>query len=403
MTLSLFPLLLIIILVIMSMLGEAQDMLLYGTVYGLIPLIGVGFLVLVSTVVQDEVGDGYLSVGEDEIVDESEKMFDLGIAESYAGRYGVFDRIKSKEGTYVTMNLLKQPHLFFRDYPLAVLAITFPASLVLLAFTVMAGFAPTSTDGLVSAPVRGTFFWLYLPLYVNFIPLTIFHEWNVRSRNSITNKLSDNLRKLSSANDTGMTLLESLKVVADTSSGRLADEFQTMHAKVNYGTSLKTALREFNNKYHIPRLARTVKLISKAQEASSQITQVLSTAAQASENQDDIERNRKSRTRMQMVIIIMTYVTLLGVMALLKVEFLDTMAGLTQQAAEAESGGGGGGGQFGGGLDIDMLTMLFFHAVTLQGVISGFIAGYIRDVSLMAGLKYVVVLPTLALIVFMMV
>lgn len=402
MTLSLFPLLLIIILVIMSMLGEAQDMLLYGTVYGLIPLIGVGFLVLVSTVVQDEVGDGYLSIEDGEIVDESEKMFDLGIAESYAGRYGVFDRIKSKEGTYVTLNLLKQPHLFFRDYPLAVLAITFPASLVLLAFSIMAGFAPTTLDGVVSSPVRGTFFLLYLPLYVNFIPLTIFHEWNVRSRNSITNQLSDNLRKLSSANDTGMTLLESLKVVADTSSGRLAEEFRTMHAKVNYGTSLKTALREFNNKYHIPRLARTVKLISKAQEASSQITQVLSTAAQASENQDDIERNRKSQTRMQMVIIIMTYVTLLGVMALLKVEFLDTMAGLTQQAAEAE-GGGGGGGQFGGGLDIEMLTMLFFHAVTLQGIISGFIAGYIRDVSLMAGLKYVVVLPTLALIVFMMV
>ena len=165
-----------------------------------------------------------------------------------------------------------------------------------------------------------------------------------------------------------------------------------MYAKVNYGTSLKTALREFNNGYHIPRLARTVKLISKAQEASSQITEVLSTAAQASENQDDIERDRKSRTRMQMVIIIMTYVTLLGVMALLKVEFLETMAGLTEQASDS--------GQFGGGLDIDMLTMLFFHAVTLQGIISGTIAGYIRAVSLMAGLKFIVVLPTLALVVF---
>ncbi len=60
MTLSLFPLLLIIILVIMSMLGEAQSRLLYATVYGLIPLTGVGFLVLVSTVKQDEIGDGSL-------------------------------------------------------------------------------------------------------------------------------------------------------------------------------------------------------------------------------------------------------------------------------------------------------------------------------------------------------
>ena len=401
MTLSLFPLLLIIILVIMSMLGEAQDMLLYGTVYGLIPLIGVGFLVLVSTVVSDEVGDGYLRPDDGSPDHGSGGMFSLGIVDSYAGRASVFDRIRSREGTYVTGRILRRPDLFFKDNPLVTLAITVPASLVLVAVAVRSGAAPTTIDGMIDAPVRGTFFWVYLPLYLALVPLAVFYEWNVRSRRAITNTLSDNLRKLSSANDTGMTLLESLKIVADTSSGQLAGEFRTMHAKVNYGTSLKTALREFNNSYRIPRLARTVKLISKAQEASSQITQVLSTAAQASENQDDIERDRKSRTRMQMVIIIMTYVTLLGVMALLKVEFLDTMAALVDTADGGGGGGPGAGGGFGGGLDVDELTMLFFHAVTLQGIISGVIAGYIREVSVLASLKFVVVLPTLALVVFM--
>ncbi|MFB6131014.1 MAG: flagella assembly protein j, partial [Salinigranum sp.] len=149
------------------------------------------------------------------------------------------------------------------------------------------------------------------------------------------------------------------------------------------------------NKYHIPRLARTVKLISKAQEASSQITAVLNTAAQASENQDDIERERKSRTRMQVAIILMTYLTLLAVMAILKTQFLDVMAGLTQQA----SGGGGGAGpaQFGGGVDTAALSLLFFHAVTLQAMLSGFISGYIRNADLLAGVKFVVVLMTIAL------
>lgn len=400
MTLSLFPLLLIIILVIMSMMGEAQDFLLYVTVYGLIPLIGVGFLVLVSTVVQDEVGDGYLRDQDGNIVEESGSMLDVGLVKRYTGEYAIFERVKNKEGTYLTLNLLKKPHYFFRDYPLAVLAITLPGTIVLLVFSILAGFAPTTLDGFIEAPVRATAFWVYMPLYVNGIPLVIFYEWNVRSRRQITNKLSDYLRKLSSANDTGMTLLDSLNVVSQTSSGKLADEFETMHAKVNYGTNLDVALREFNNKYYIPRLARTVKLISKAQEASSQITQVLSTAAQASENQDDIERERKSRTRMQVVIIIMTYVTLLGVMALLKVEFLDTMAGLV---SETGNGAGDDGMGFGGGLDIEMLTLLFFHAVTIQAIISGFIAGYIREVSIMAGLKYVVILPTLSLIVFMII
>ncbi|MFT4880623.1 MAG: flagellar protein FlaJ, partial [Salinirussus sp.] len=232
------------------------------------------------------------------------------------------------------------------------------------------------------------------------VPLAVFYEWNVRSRRGVLGSLSDNLRKLASANDTGMTLLESVRVVSDTSSGKLADEFETMHAKVNYGTSLKEALREFNNSYHIPRLARTVKLIGEAQEASHQIQDVLSTAAQASENQDDIDRERRARTRMQMVIIIMTYFTLLGVMALLKLQFLEVMAGLAQSAGG--SGGGSGANPAGSfsGVDTEVLSLLFFHAVTLQAVISSFIAGYIRNVELVSGVKYAVALSTVALLVW---
>jgi flagellar protein FlaJ len=247
---------------------------------------------------------------------------------------------------------------------------------------------------MIANPVRGTFFWVYVPLYLNLLPLAVFYEWNQRSRKAIVGNLSENLRKLASANDTGMTLLESIRVVADTSAGRLSDEFETMHAKVNYGTSLKDALREFNNNYHVPRLARTVKLISEAQEASSQIQDVLSTAAQASENQDDIDRERIARTRMQVVIILMTYLTLLGVMALLKTQFLDVMSGL------GGSGGGSGAG-FGGSVDTQQLSMLFFHAVTMQALLSSFIAGYIRDVDLISGVKFAVILPTIALVVWM--
>nr|WP_283102379.1 type II secretion system F family protein [Haloplanus sp. XH21] len=403
MTLSLFPLLLIIILVIMSMLGEAQSVMLYGTVYGLIPITGVMFLVLVSTVKQDEPGDGYLDPGSGEESLQSagqDGLFHLGLIENYVGEFGIFDRIKSREGTFQTKQLLRNPHHFFRDHPLFTLALTVPAALVTIGVAAGSGAAPTTWDGMIGAPVWGTFVWVYVPLYLILIPLGVFHEWNVRSRAAITGKLSDNLRKLSSANDTGQTLLESIQTTAETSSGKLADEFDVIYAKVNYGMSLREALVEFNNKYHIPRLARTVKLISKAQEASSQITQVLTTAAQASENQDDIERERRSRTRMQVAIILMTYLTLLGVMAILKTQFLDVMAGLTEQAS---GGGGGSQSQFGGGLDIELMSLLFFHAVTLQAILSGVISGFIRTATLLAGVKFVVILQTIALITWLVV
>ena len=125
---------------------------------------------------------------------------------------------------------------------------------------------------------------------------------------------------------------------------------------------------------------------------------MLSTAATSAENQDDIDRERKARTRMQMVIIIMTYVTLLAVMALLQVQFLDTMAGLTGGGGEGGGGGGGGMEQFAGGIDPGLLSMLFFHAVTIQALISAFVAGYIRSVDIISGAKYAVVLSTLSLV-----
>ena len=406
MTLSLFPLLLIIILVIMSMLGQAQDRLLFGTVYALIPLTGVGFLVLVSTVKQDEPGDGYLqpSNSSDRLEQVTrEGLIHMGLIESFVGEFRVFDRIRSREGTYKTGQLLRRPDLFFRDHPLYTLVLTVPAALAALGVAIANGAAPLSWQGMLNNPVWGTFVWWYVPVYIVGIPLAVFHSWNVRSRNAVVGKLSDTLRKLSSANDTGQTLLESVETVSETSSGKLADEFETMHAKVNYGMSLRSALVEFNNKYHIPRLARTVKLISKAQEASSQITEVLTTAAQASETQDDIERERISRTRMQVAIILMTYLTLLGVMAILKTQFLDVMAGLASQAGGSGGGEAAGGLDFGEGIDIDLLSVLFFHAVTLQAALSGFISGYIRNADIVSGVKFVVVLQTVALVVWMVV
>ncbi|WP_435335689.1 type II secretion system F family protein [Haloarchaeobius sp. TZWWS8] len=403
MTLSLFPLLLIIILVIMRMLGEAQVTMLYGTVYGLIPLTGAGFLVLVSTVKEDEPGDGYLMPDDADdrlALQQKSGLLNLGLIERFTGTYSVFDRIKDREGTHETIEVLKRPHVFFRDNPLYTLALTVPATLVLLVVAMVSGAVPTSWDGLVDNPVWGTFVYIYLPVYVIMLPLAIFREWNIRSRTTVISSLSDNLRKLSSANDTGLTLLESLRTVSDTTSGKLAREFETMHAKVNYGMSLKHALVEFNNKYHIPRLSRTVKLISKAQEASSQITDVLTTAAQASENQDDIERERKSRTRMQVVIIIMTYLTLLAVMAILKTQFLDVLTGLTDTSSSGGGGGATGGPSFGGNVNTNLLSLLFFHAVTMQAILSGMIAGYIRDADILSGLKFVLVLCTIALVVW---
>ena len=403
MTLSLFPLLLIVILVVMMMMGQVSMMVMYITVYMLIPLIGVGFLVLVATVKKDEPGDGYLDPPRGALVmdDRDRGLRDLGLIDRFleVSDFDVFDRIRDREGTEAAVSLIRHPHRFFLEYPKYTLVMTLPMSISILAVAVLTDSVPTSWSGMVDNPVWGTFMWFFLPAYLTLVPLGVFVEWDRKSRHSITDNLSEELRKLSSANDTGMTLLESFKTVAETSTGKLSTEFHEIHSKVSYGMMLKEALIQFNNKYHIPRLARTIKLVTKAQEASTEITDVLTTAAKTSENHDEIERQREARTRMQITIIIMTFLTMLAVIAILKVQFLDVMGGLAGDAMEDAPAVGGMG--FDGGIDVDTMNLLFFHAVTLHAVLSGFIAGYMRDADLRSGIKYAVILMSVALVVWM--
>ena len=405
MTLSLFPLLLIVVLVVMLMMGEVDLMVMYLTVYALIPLIGVAFLIMVATVKKDEPGDGYLSVEAGEaILDTRRGVFDLGLVDRFAEHsdFGVFTRMRIREAGRSLGGFLRRPHRFFIVHPMYSLVATLPLAVLLVTVSITSGAAPTSWSELIAQPVWGTFVLLYLPLYLVLVPFGVFVEWDRRRRHRITDNLSEELRKLSSANDTGMTLLESFKTVAETSRGKLAEEFHEIHSKVSYGMTLREALLQFNNKYHIPRLARTVKLVAKAQEASSEITDVLTTAAKTSENHDEIERERRARTRMQITIIVMTFLTMLAVIAILKVQFLDVMAGLSG-GMDTEQSGAVSGMDMSGSIDTETLNLLFFHAVTLHAIMSGFIAGYMRDADLQSGIKYAVALMSAALVVWMVV
>lgn len=389
MTLSIFPLLLLIIMVVMGIMGETSDRLLYLTVYGLIPIIGVGFLILIASAKKDDPGNGYLTPDNEETNAERSNVIDLSTVNKYTGDSELFSSIKSEQRNYELKEIIRAPHLFFKQYPVYTLLVTVPIAGAVLGIAYFTGNAPTSLAVWKDQVVWSTLIWVYVPAYITITPLAFFYEWNVRSRNTITGKLSENLRKIASANDTGQTLQESIQTVAETSTGNFADELDIIHNKIAYGIDVKQAMIEFSNKYHVARLARTIKLITEAQEATNEISDVLTTAAQASENADDIERERKSRTRMQVGIILMTFLTLLGVMAILQTQFVDVMVELTSGSSGGESGVSG--------VDGALLSMLFFHAVTIQAFAAGVISGFIRSGKILTGMKFVVVLISISL------
>ena len=386
MSLNVLPMGLLIVLVIISMLGSPSLVGLYATVYALLPGLNILFGIIIATVKKDEVGNGVLktegnvaAMGEDET-----RLNGMGVIDYYVGGdHGEFFKpIRSQEFKHRLMTILREPWEYFRIRPTFVLALTIPITVVVMATLVLAGLAEPSLTAMVDDSYVQTVMWLYVPIFLNFAPLAFFVEWNRRTRGAITDTLTADIRKLANANETGQPVLEAMRMATAGQESLVSKEFQIMYKKAKFGTSLSPALIEFNNRYRIPRLTRVVKLIQKAQEASSNITEVLQTAATTSRYREELEQDRIGRTRIQVAVTAMTFLVFLGVILMLEVYFIGEMIASVDVAEGNPIGGGG--------LDIQLISMLFFHAVTIQGLCAGALSGYIQTGKFASSYKYIV-------------
>lgn len=404
-TLSVAPVMLLIVLLVMELLGTSTKLLMYLSVYVVTPIISIAYLILISTIQPDSFGSGKLSYNG-EIIDSTEKRYDLSVEDiSHVDNSSpVFDKLQKEARSRLITELLTSPHLFIRDNPLYTLFLTAPLAIGGIAVTVVTGTAPTQWSEFTTSPIVGTAVYYYIPLYIIGTPLAGAYLWNSRHYQNISSNLTDHLRKISSANDTGQTLLESFNSVANNSTDQFAADLGKVAEKVRYGGSVRRSLIEFNNKHADPELARIIRLITKAHETSGQISDVLSTAAQITENRQEIQQQRKTATATQVIIVIMTFVVMVGVLGAIQFQFVGLISDIIEQAASQSGGGaaaqGGGSGQlsFNNITSPDILTTVFLHALVIQGSFAGISAGYMRTGKLRSGIKFTIMLATLPLV-----
>lgn len=386
-SLNVLPMALLIVFVIVSLMGSPMMSGMYATTYAILPGINLMFGLLISTVKKDELSDGMLdhegniaALGEDET-----KLLDMGVIDYYAaGEFADFFRpVRLRELQYRLTNILRDPFKYFKVNPSYTLGLSIPSAAVTMMLFLATGIATTSVQGFVSAPFVQTFVWLYVPIFIILVPYAIFYEWHQRTIGKVTDTLTKNLRKLANANETGQPLLEAIRITSKGGDSVFEEELEQMYKKTKFGTGLSAAIVEFNNRYSIPRLSRSMKLIQKAQEASSNITPVLKTAAESSRYEDEIQDDRVSRTRVQVFVTAITFLVFLGVILMLEVFFIQKMIG----AVSGESMPMGGFQS----LDPNLISMVFFHAVTVQALSAGTISGYIQSGNLRSSMKYIIV------------
>ncbi len=397
------PLFIIVITTIMSLMGGANLTQIYLLVYAGLPLASVGFVLVIDIMATGT------DQGSEELEGEAERfeLEDLKRNASDAEDERVDDIVEGRRRKGIKKKLAS-PLSSIREKPVLSLIITSPIALAVAAAAVGSGLAEPSIGGFFEDPVTNTTYLWVLPLLITAVPLSYFHERKSRREKKILRELPDTLKKIKSANSTGMTLKESLLLVSETSSGEISDELERVHNDVEWRGNLNDALVSFANRIKIPRLSRSIKLITKANESSGNIQGVLDVAARDVEVEYKLDRERFQNMIIYTVIIVLTFLVFLFVIVMLDRRFLSEMTEVASSSAGSGASGGesGGSASSGGALDvsdvpIDTYRMVFFHASIIQAFTTGLIAGQMGENDLMSGLKYSVAMTIIALLVFM--
>lgn len=399
------PLFLIIISVVMSMLsgGGGAIRQLYGIVYGLLPFMNVGFYLLID----------FLSGSSSEVADRLDEKNIRHVPDEQLEEWkeedgDVFDKIlknRKKEGRRAFIRhpiekMIKNPHYSF--------IFSVPLALIAFIFFAISGLGVFSFQAYVDAPVVNTFFTFTAPLFMMIAPYSILYEMKARRQSSMMSRIPDALGQLASSNAVGMSLTESLKTVSANTGGELGKELNMVSNDITWNHDVNRALVNFANRVKMPIVTRTMKLVTKANESSGDIEDVLDVASEDVSERQKLEKQQAQAMMMYTVIILISYAVYLFVIAMLDATFL-------QRIAELGGGGGGGGLNTGGGsgggggfgaagnisdLPVDQFRMIFYHSTVIQGLGSGILAGKLGSDDALKGLKFSIILTSISSVMF---
>ncbi|PTD93637.1 secretion system protein [archaeon SCG-AAA382B04] len=219
----------------------------------------------------------------------------------------------------------------------------------------------------------------------------------VRNRKikKIESEFPDFLRDVAESNSSGMTLTKAVQTAAQGSYGPLTPQITKMNDQISWGISFNEALKRFSNRIKTPLIKRAVSLITEAERAGGDVTEILNAASTDAREIKKLESERKANMAMYVVIIYVSFFVFLAVILILYNSFIPVMA-----RASSASAGGATGGLIAGDFNPELYKRVFFHASTIQGFASGLVAGKMGEGRLDAGLKHSFVLSIISYLIF---
>ena len=221
----------------------------------------------------------------------------------------------------------------------------------------------------------------------------------------IEEAVPDFLDRLASVNEAGVTVIRSLRRVADTDLGDLGPEVDRTVRDVNWGADVGAAFVRLDRRASTPMVSRSVALVTNAMAASGDVAPVLRIAANEAQDSRRLRRERRQEMLTYLVVIYISFLVFLGIIAALSVAFIPAVESATASAAEPMNSLPVSGGVFAGLQDVntEAYARLFFRVAAIQAVCSGLVAGQLGEGDVRAGAKHATVLLALSYVLFLFV
>ncbi len=307
----------------------------------------------------------------------------------------ILDKIDYQRKHRIGVNRLKaHPVEVLTERPLNILIASLPLAFLILVL----GFFFLITQYGIEILFTSTLFddILLLAILVGVVPLAVLDFKDSSRRKSIEQSLPNFFRDVAGMNESGMTLPNAITIVSQGEYGTLTPFIKQLNNEMSWNVPFVDAMYRFGSRVNTRLAERSVDLISKASKAGGDVSEVLRAAANDAYEFLALDTERRNNMLIYVIIVIISFLVFLFVIAVMTGTFLATMA----EAGAAVAETGTGSGQFGGRIDLFFYNRLFSHAAMIQGFFSGLVAGQMGEGNALSGLKYSVIMVSIAWIAF---
>ncbi len=413
------PLFIIIMSSVMTIINGGTPIILYVIIYGMLPLGSVMFIILISMLTPTD--------------DESARKFEINKFNAYdtvqkeesglspAEEKKALDKIKEGKKNIKFKEFMANPLGPIQENPELSLLISVPVAILFVIVFIALTFgslqqaminttaiqhnsriASTGDPLVIFGPIIGYFDDIIIfVLLIVMTPLALFFERKVRRERKVSAEMPDFLKKLASTNETGMTLTQSITLIANSNFGIMSREVQKIYRSIQWGVDVNTALKQFANTLNTALSTRVVTLITKAAESSGDIRDVLNVAANDAKMGEQIKKERSDGMLIYVVIIIISFCVFIYCVYTLSSSFIPVMASAgNSNTAAASSSASMSGATFIQAFNPDDYKRLFFHAAIIQGLFAGILAGVMGEGRWMSGLKWAIIMMIISYLMF---